>query len=189
MSEKKENLFTALAKFQQECPAIHKGTKGYGYTYADLAQIFEVINPLLKKHGLGFTQPIRGNSIHTTIFHIKTGETLEGSIDIPEGGQLKGMNEFQTMGSAITYLRRYSISSILGLVTDVDNDAGGEQTKPSKKAQPKKNTLTSERFTKALDALTNGKTTAEKIKGYDLTKEQAKQLDEFINLMDMNNGE
>jgi len=186
MSEKKkDNLFTALAKFQQECPAIHKGTKGYGYTYADLSQIFEVINPLLKKHGLGFTQPIQENAIKTIVFHLETGETIESVINIPEGGQLKGMNEFQTMGSAITYLRRYSISSILGLVTDLDNDAGGEQTKPSKKQQRK--TLTSERFTKALDALKDGKTTADNIKAYDLTNEQAKQLTEFVNLMELNN--
>ena len=40
---------------------------------------------------------------------------------------LKGQNDFQVLGSAITYLRRYSLSSILGLVTDEDADAAGEQ--------------------------------------------------------------
>ena len=44
-----KNLFKAIADFQQECPVIHKGTKGHNYTYADLPTIFEVINPLLKK--------------------------------------------------------------------------------------------------------------------------------------------
>jgi hypothetical protein len=51
-----KHLFKALADFQQEVPVIHKATQGYGYTYADLPKILEVINPLLKKHGLGFTQ-------------------------------------------------------------------------------------------------------------------------------------
>ena len=37
------------------------------------------------------------------------------------------MNEFQVLGSAITYIRRYAISSALGLVTDKDTDAGGQQ--------------------------------------------------------------
>ncbi len=34
---------------QQEVPVIHKGTQGYGYSFADLPTIFNVINPLLKK--------------------------------------------------------------------------------------------------------------------------------------------
>ena len=68
-----KNLFKALAEFQQEVPVIHKGTKGYGYSYADLPTIFEVINPLLKKHGLGFTQPIEGQTIRTIIFHLESG--------------------------------------------------------------------------------------------------------------------
>ena len=46
-----KNLFKAIADFQQEVPTIHKGTKGYGYSYVDLPTIFEKINPLLKKHG------------------------------------------------------------------------------------------------------------------------------------------
>ena len=33
------------------------------------------------------------------------------------------MNEFQVLGSAITYIRRYALSSMLGLVTDKDTDA------------------------------------------------------------------
>ena len=45
------------------------------------------------------------------------------------------MNDFQVLGSAITYLRRYAISSMLGLVTDKDNDASGEQVKKSGKKE------------------------------------------------------
>ena len=122
-------IYKALAKFQQEVPVIHKGTKGYGYTYADLPAIFEVINPLLKKNGLGFSQPIIGNTIKTIIFHSVSGETLESETEIPKDVTLKGMNQFQVLGSAITYIRRYALSSILGLVTDKDTDAGGTQVK------------------------------------------------------------
>ena len=39
------------------------------------------------------------------------------------------MNTFQVMGSAITYYRRYTLSTMLGLVTDKDADASGEQVK------------------------------------------------------------
>lgn len=126
-----KNLFKALANFQQEVPVIHKATQGYGYTYADLPAIFETINPLLKKHGLGFTQEMESTSLKTTIFHIESGEFRESSTDIPQGVVLKGMNDFQVLGSAITYIRRYALSSALGLVTDKDTDANGKQeTKP-----------------------------------------------------------
>ena len=122
-----KNLFKALANFQQEVPVIHKGTKGYGYSYADLPAIFEVINPLLKSNGLGFTQLMESKSIKTIVFHIESGETLESVTDIPQDVSLAKMNEFQVLGSAITYIRRYALSSLLGLVTDKDTDAGGEQ--------------------------------------------------------------
>lgn len=127
-----KNLFKALADFQQEVPVIHKATQGYGYTYADLPAIFETINPLMQKNNLGFTQPIEGSSIRTILFHTESGESIESITEIPTGVQLKGMNDFQVLGSAITYLRRYAISSILGLVTDKDVDAGGEQVKTEK---------------------------------------------------------
>jgi hypothetical protein len=132
-----KNLFKALAAFQQEVPTIHKDTQGYGYTYAELSTILEKINPLLKKHGLGFTQPICGQSVKTIIFHAESGETIECATDIPQGVNLKGMNEFQVLGSAITYIRRYALSSALGLVTDKDTDASGEQQ--PKASQPKEN--------------------------------------------------
>lgn len=132
-----KNLFKALANFQQEVPVIHKGTKGYGYSYADLPTIFEVINPILKNNGLGFTQLIDGQSIKTIVFHIESGETLESSTDIPQNVSLAKMNEFQVLGSAITYIRRYALSSALGLVTDKDTDAGGEQIKKT----PQQNTV------------------------------------------------
>jgi hypothetical protein len=121
------NLMKALSDFQNEVPVIHKGTQGYGYSYADLPAIFKVINPLLKEHGLGFTQLLDGTAIKTVIFHCESGEMFESSAEIPQEVVLKGMNAFQVAGSAITYYRRYALSAALGLITDVDNDAAGEQ--------------------------------------------------------------
>lgn len=122
-----KNLFKALADLQQEVPVILKDTQGYGYQYTDLPAIFKVINPLLKKHGLGFYQAVNGTNIKTVLFHIETGEVIESDTAIPQGVQLAKMNDFQVLGSAITYIRRYALSSLLGLVTDKDTDASGEQ--------------------------------------------------------------
>lgn len=136
--ETKKNIYAALAAFQQEAPIIHKATEAYGYSYADLATIVEIINPILKKHGLGFTQPINGNILTTIVFHIESGETIESAIEVKQDVQLAKMNPYQVLGSAITYLRRYALSSMLGLVTDKDTDAQGEQVKPESKAAPVK---------------------------------------------------
>lgn len=143
--ESKIELYKALAAFQQEVPTIHKGTKGYGYSYADLPTILTTINPLLKKYGLGFTQLLNGNCINTVVFHCESGATIESSVDVPDDVILKGMNKFQVVGSAITYYRRYSLSSILGLVTDVDADATGTQVAP----KPVKQLMTDDKFEKA----------------------------------------
>lgn len=123
----KATLWSALSDFQKECPAINKGAKGYGYKYADLPSIMEVINPLLKKHKLVISQPLDGRAIMTKLVHIPTGEIEFSRIEIPEGVSLKGMNQFQVDGSAITYYRRYALSSLLGIVTDDDTDAAGKQ--------------------------------------------------------------
>lgn len=161
-----KNLFKSLASFQQEVPVIHKGTQGYGYSYADLPKIFETINPLLKKHGLGFTQLINGDKLATVLFHVESGESIESNTDIPQGVQLKGMNDFQVLGSAITYLRRYALSSILGLVTDKDTDASGEQIKTNPKIDNK-------RFQAAVEAIGKGEYTREKLEAsFSLTEGQ-----------------
>ena len=135
-------IYKALAGFQQECPVIHKGAQGHNYSYADLPAIFEVINPLLAKHGLGFTQPLQGKDILTILFHVETGETIESLTEVPTDTGSR-MNIFQSAGSGITYYRRYAISSMLGIVTDVDTDAA-------------KQPLPNDRFEKALEGVKAG---------------------------------
>jgi len=177
-----KNLFKSLAAFQQECPTIHKGTEGYGYSYADLPAIFEVINPLLAQHGLGFTQLIEGQQIKTIVFHIESGEVLESLTDIPEDVKLKGMNDFQVLGSAVTYIRRYSLSSALGIVTDKDTDGAGKQEpkQPTQKKAPSKKSITDERLTGAFEAIKTGKFTVDKfVNDYKLTEAQNKLFVEF----------
>ena len=174
----KENIYKSLAAFQQECKVIHKGTKGYGYSYADLPAIFEVIMPLLKKYNLGFTQLIDGTELRTILFHTKSGDTIESCAAIPQDVQLKGMNSFQVYGSAITYFRRYALSSLLGIVTDKDNDASGEQINSEKpNIKFKKGTLTDLQFYRAIQTIKEGNYTKEQLlKTFKLNANQEKEL-------------
>lgn len=168
-----KNIYRALAAFQQECPTIHKGTQGYGYSYADLPTILKTINPLLEKHGLGFSQPVDLDTIQTILFHVESGETITSSTLMPTGVELKGMNQFQVDGSKITYYRRYALSSLLGIVTDKDTDAGGQQV-----AKTEKQALTPESnaWHHAIKHLQGSGTIAQIKKKYTLTAEHEEQL-------------
>ena len=124
----------------------------------------------MQKHGLGFTQMINShegqNYLVTIVFHCESGEKLESSTLIPNV-QLAKMNEHQCFGSGITYYRRYCLSSILGLVTDVDNDASGNQV------------LDTKRFKAAVEKIQNGEFTREALEArFELTKEQISILNE-----------
>jgi hypothetical protein len=89
--------------------------------------------------------------------------------------QLKGMNDYQSFGSGITYYRRYCLSTILGIVTDKDTDAAGEQVKPVN--TEKKPKIEGERFLKAIEAIRNGEFTAEELQAkFDLNEVQKKSL-------------
>lgn len=132
----KQSLLKSLAEFQYECPIIHKDTSGFNYTYADLPKIISTIMPLMKKHKLCFSQPLEGTQLRTIIYHTETGESIESTTEIPII-ELAKMNVYQSFGSGITYYRRYALSSILGLVTDKDIDAAGEQVKVHDKPKTK----------------------------------------------------
>jgi hypothetical protein len=133
-----KELMTAIAAFQKECPVIKKDTANdfAKYKYADLPAILDIINPILQKNNLVLTQALEsdetGRYIRTTLYHLSSEQKIESKIDIPLVS-MKGMNDYQALGSGITYLRRYSLS-ILGIVTEEDNDAAGEQTKTAKKS-------------------------------------------------------
>lgn len=125
------NIFKSLARFQQTCPIIYKATEGYGYNYASFDLIVKTINPIMQKCGLGFSQLLETREdcqgLRTIVFHAESGEYVDSFVLIPKGVKLKGMNEFQVDGSAITYYKRYALSSILGIITDKDIDGAGEQ--------------------------------------------------------------
>jgi hypothetical protein len=187
----KKELLKALADFQQEVPVIHKGTQGYGYSYADLPSIFQIINPLMKKHGIGFTQVLNTKDgvtyLSTIIFHIESGDSIESTCEIPRI-QIAKMNDYQAFGSGITYFRRYCLAASLCLVTDVDNDGAGDQIRKKEKevkaeiqSKPKLNV---NQFNQLVGAIMSQKQTAKgdiytpelAIKLYDLSAEQLETI-------------
>ena len=179
-----KNLLKSLAEFQYEAPVIQKSTviqkttSGYGYKYADLPSIFDVIKPLMQKHGLAFFQHLGtidgATFLQTTIYHVESGEKIESQVEIPQV-KLKGMNDFQCFGSGVTYYRRYALSCALCLITDVDNEAAGEQEKTQKKQ-----TLNDFQFEKAMQAIEQGAYKLESLENqFQLTEAQKNYLNKL----------
>jgi len=152
------NLASALAAFQAEMPTVHKGNRAevptksggkYTYTYADLADVTEAAMPVLSKHGLSFSAcpraTDRGYELVGHLLH-SSGESREGALPIAG-------NTPQEMGSSITYMRRYLLGCMTGLVTDDDDDGQAAQAaaakRPRKTAQPQRSAETGEQITAA----------------------------------------
>lgn len=136
-------LASALVDFQAEMPTVAKGQTatipgkdgraGYSYKYADLADVSAAALPLLTKHGLAFTcqprqTPNGGYELAGVLRHLD-GETIEGAL--PLNGRTP-----QEMGSSLTYMRRYLLGCLTGLVTDEDDDGAGAQNSAPAKAEP-----------------------------------------------------
>jgi hypothetical protein len=113
-------IYSQLAKFQQSVGTINKDSTGHNYNYASLDNIVAIITPFLKENNLGFTHTFEGTDIICTLFNIE-GETITSRATLPQE-IMRGMNASQSVGASITYFRRYTLSAILGLVTDEDTD-------------------------------------------------------------------
>jgi hypothetical protein len=114
-------IYLQLAKFQQSVGTINKDSTGHNYNYASLDNIVAIITPFLKENNLGFTHTFDGTDIICTLFNTE-GETITSRATLPQE-IMRGMNASQSVGASITYFRRYTLSAILGLVTDEDTDA------------------------------------------------------------------
>lgn len=126
-------LTAALVAVQAEMPTVAKtksatipgrdGKAGFTYSYAGLADVSAAIMPLLTKHGLAFTCAGRGGDrgyeLVARLLHV-SGQSIEGSLP------LHG-NDPRSLGSAITYARRYLLGTLTGVVTDDDVDGDGTQ--------------------------------------------------------------
>lgn len=125
-------LARALVAVQAALPVVQKSktatvptrTGGsYSYTYADLADVTAAAMPLLTANGLAFTclgrAGEKGYELVGTLLHV-SGEKIEGSLP------LHG-NDAQAIGGAITYMRRYLLGCMIGIVTDDDADGRAAQ--------------------------------------------------------------
>jgi len=130
-------LAKALVSAQAEFSAVPKGSVNpfFKSKYAALPDVVASAGPVLAKHGLAVSQHITTNDqgadmLITYVLHSSGQFIAHGMIlHLPK-------SDPQGQGSAVTYARRYSYMSALGLVADEDDDGNkASQPKPAPKAK------------------------------------------------------
>lgn len=118
-----DKLAAALVKAQAEFTHAKKDSANpfFKSKYADLATCIDVVRPVLAKYGLAVIQPCNGTALETIILH-ESGQWISGSLTLTPVD-----NKPQSVGSAITYGRRYCLQAMLGLASEDDdgNSASG----------------------------------------------------------------
>ena len=140
-SESITKLSEALSAFQGEVtnPPNTADNPFFKSKYAPLNDILNLVRPLLKKHGLSIIQMPGGdgeNVTMTTVLLHKSGEFIESEPLTLPSSPVKGKYTAQGAGSAITYGRRYSLSAVLGISSE-DDDDGNAEKRNGKKEPPK----------------------------------------------------
>lgn len=138
--QNRKSFFESFIEFQTECPDIRK-TKGVAfkengpvtYHYAPLSDIVRQIKPVEKKHGFSHRWEFNDNKDEikvTCLLTHKDGHTerttMQSGVD-----NSPGKNSIQGRGSAIEYLKRYTLIGALGLSTtdsDIDGRMGDYDT-------------------------------------------------------------
>lgn len=115
---KETNVNIKLFNLQQEIGTISKDAKNpfYKSKYFDINSLIKQLQPLLKKHKLLLLQPIEEDMVVSKLICIDGTGGVISALKLPE------ITDPQKLGSCITYYRRYTLASLLGLQA-VDDDA------------------------------------------------------------------
>lgn len=142
-SDELKNLAKALAKFQADIkdPARDKDNPYFKSKYVALDGLLDAVRPVLAANGLSFIQSPVSNGqdmgVATLLMH-DSGEWIESDPFMLHAVK----NDPQAGGSAITYARRYSLSAVLGVAWDDDDDANmatkGHQSRSNAQNAPAK---------------------------------------------------
>lgn len=134
----KMTIYEKLLEVQKEIGAIKKDATNpfFKSKYFDINSLLEQVKPTLNKHRLILLQGLTGNSdklsLTTKLMDADaTAETDKDMKQITFTCPLPETTDAQKAGSAITYFRRYALTSLLALEAE-DDDGNTVADKPSK---------------------------------------------------------
>ena len=118
-------LYAAMAKAQSDMDVAYMSSENpyFKNKYADLTEIVRVSRPALTKNGLAVLQQIlpndEGQNVLYTILTHSSGQFIESAMKV-----LPQKTDVQSIGSYITYLRRYCYATLIGVVVSDEDDDG-----------------------------------------------------------------
>jgi len=130
-------LATSLSKAQGEMDvALNNNTNPFFKSrYASFADIVRASRPALSKHGLSVTQKLfveqkeHTNNLwmlETKLLHA-SGQWISSIVPI-----VPAKSDPQSLGSYITYMKRYAYAALVGVYTDDEDDDGNNATQAHK---------------------------------------------------------
>jgi len=126
--ENKKNIYEKLFEVKKEIGKVSKESENpfFSSKYMDINTLLEAVEPLFEDKKLMILQPIEDGKLMTKIINMEDLDEpfLVSSIQLPID------NNPQKIGSAITYYRRYSLKSLLGI--QEEDDDGNKAAKPTK---------------------------------------------------------
>ena len=159
----------ALLAFQLECPIIefdqHVKYNKVNYKFASYGQIVRTVRPILAKHNLVFTHYVQGDAVTTRLSYLEDKGCIVSTLKINVDAAM------QTVGANISYAKRYTLTGLLGIVTEDDSDA----------AAPSKKTLSPKAFKQAKERIENGEINVlqKALLHFELTEKQREELQEM----------
>lgn len=133
-----KNLYKKLIEIQAEIKPIEKDSQNPHFKnyYFDISGLLAAVKPILTKYGVILMQPLvmagERAAIQTVLIDADSGEAMESMTFLPE------VTDPQKFGAAVSYYRRYALTSLLALEGE-DTDAEGVNTA---KTQPSPVTAT-----------------------------------------------
>ena len=127
--------YEALVKAISECENVTASriNSHFKSRYYGLSDLLAEIKPVLGRYGLAAFQVPCSNAdrvwISTTIIHTSGHKFDCGEL----GVNAAGLNP-QNIGTAFTYLKRYALSTCLGVASELEDDDGNQASKPSVQA-------------------------------------------------------
>ena len=147
---KEKSINEKLFNLQQEIGTISKDAKNpfYKSKYFDINSLIKQLQPLLNKHRLLLLQPIEEDMVVSKLI------CVDGTGGVISGLKLPEITDPQKLGSCITYYRRYTLGSLLGLQAE-DDDGNAASGKTETEELKWLNTNTPE-YSKAIEYLKGG---------------------------------
>jgi hypothetical protein len=165
---KEVSINEKLFNLQQEIGTISKDTKNpfYKSKYFDINSLIKQLQPLLKQNRLLLLQPIEEDMVYSKLICIDGTGGVISALKLPQ------ITDPQKLGSCITYYRRYTLASLLGLQA-VDDDGNLTVNASSTNNKEEKRTLNinTTAFEKAKEFIVNGGSIDNIEKKYTLTKD------------------